>query len=485
MVDVRVISKNVGKALLVSALFMFFSVIVSLYYGMDSAFGPLAISCLITFIVGVFPSIFVGKTAQMSQLDGFVTVVLSWVLSFVFGMLPYVLWGGEFSLINAWFESVSGYTTTGGTILQDIEGLPKSLVFWRSSTHFIGGLGVVVFLLLIMPKASQSRFKLSKLDMSTLSRNGYRSKSLKTVHIMVVVYLGLVICETLLLMLAGMSFFDAINHSFSTVATGGFSTRNNSIAYYDSRLIEFIIIVFMLLSSLHLGSIFFVFSKRSMHPLNNPVTKFFLGSCLLITVLVTFNLLTTGTYTNWIDAFLDALFSVSSQVSTTGFAVADNNLWPVAACVLLLYCSVQCGCSGSTNGGVKSDRIYLMFKSIGWKIKKAVHPTYVSQVKVGNQIVEEDTLGEVLIFILFYLLIMLSSSVLLLLMGVGPEEAFSGPLTCMSNSGPGMGEIGTMGNYDGLPSPAKFLLTLNMLVGRVELFPIFAVILAMFKRNSK
>ena len=239
---------NVGKALLVSALFMFLSMMVSIVNGMDAAFGPLAISFLITFIVGAFPFIFVRKVPSITMTDGYLIIFISWILSFIFGMLPYVLYGGEFSLINSIFESVSGYTTTGFTVVGDVEALPKSLLFWRSSTHFIGGLGVIVFLLLVLPDASPFRLRMTNLELSSLSREGYRYRSSRTVWIISLVYLSIVIVETLLLWAAGMSLFDAINHAFSTVATGGFSTRNAAIGYYDSRLIELIVMFFMTIS---------------------------------------------------------------------------------------------------------------------------------------------------------------------------------------------------------------------------------------------
>ena len=181
--NIKVISTNVGRALLVSALFMFISMLISIGDGMDSAFAPLSISFIITFIAGAFPFIFVRKSEAISLQDGFLIIVLSWVLSFLFGMLPYVMWGGEFSLVNALFESVSGYTTTGSTILTDVESLPRSLLFWRSSTHFIGGLGVVVFLLLIMPNASPFRLRLTNIELSSLSKEGYRTRSVRTVYI--------------------------------------------------------------------------------------------------------------------------------------------------------------------------------------------------------------------------------------------------------------------------------------------------------------
>ena len=230
----KAVSIYVGKALTISALFMFFSIIVSIIDGLDAGFTPLLISLIITLVVGVFPMIFLKGTPALSVRDGYLVIFLAWLLSFLFGMLPYLLYGGEFTVVNAWFESVSGYTTTGSTILTDIESLPRSLLFWRSSTHFIGGLGVIILLLLIIPDSSAFKYRLSSLEVSAISKEGYRFKSGKMVNVMLSVYVGLTVVETLLLCLAGMSFFDALNHSFSTIATGGFSVRNTSIMYYDS-----------------------------------------------------------------------------------------------------------------------------------------------------------------------------------------------------------------------------------------------------------
>lgn len=242
--NLKVISRNVGIALLVSALFMLLSAFVSLREG-DSALGPLLISFTITFTTGIFPFIFVRKTAQISLKDGYMIIFLSWLLSFVFGAMPYALWGGPFTLVNAWFESVSGFTTTGATILADVESLPRSLVFWRASTHFIGGLGVVVFLLLIIPTSSPIRLRLTNMELSSLSRDDYRSRANKTVSIFAWVYLGLCAAAFISYFLAGMSPFDAICHAFSVCAAGGFSTRNLSIGAFDSTLINIITIVFM------------------------------------------------------------------------------------------------------------------------------------------------------------------------------------------------------------------------------------------------
>ena len=251
--NIKVISRNVGYALLVSALFMFLSILVSVANGNDSALAALMISFALTFTVGIFPFIFVRKTTAISLKDGYMIIVLSWLLSFVFGMLPYALWGGPFTIVNAWFESVSGFTTTGASILGDVESLPNSLLFWRSSTHFIGGLGVVIFLLLIIPSSSQMKLRLTNLELSSLSKREYRSGSSRTVYIFTYVYFGMAVASFLMYLLAGMSPFDAINHAMSVTATGGFSTKNLSIGSFNSVPIDLITMFFMLLSSVHLG----------------------------------------------------------------------------------------------------------------------------------------------------------------------------------------------------------------------------------------
>lgn len=482
--NVKVISTNVGKALLVSALFMFISVMISIADGMDSAFGPLSISFIITFIAGAFPLIFVRKTETITLKDGFMIFVLAWVLSFIFGMLPYVLWGGEFSLINAWFESVSGYTTTGSTILNDVESLPKSLLFWRSSTHFIGGLGVIIFLLLIMPEASPFRLRLTNIELSSLSKEGYRYRSGRTVYVIVLVYLGLIVAETLCLMLAGMTAFDAVNHAFSTVATGGFSTKNMSVAYYGSDVIDIIIMVFMLLSSIHFGLLFSAAVTRSLKPLGQPVVRFFLGTALVLSIVVTLALKIDGGYQSWWKAGLDASFQVCSYLSTTGFATADNSAWPLFAGVILMAASIQCGCSGSTTGGLKSDRIYIAFKAIGCHVRKKLYPSSVTQIRAGNHLLKDDVALPIILYIVLYMMLMAVSALLLLLTGIDATEALSGAIASMSNAGPGLGEIGSMANFSLQPVMAKVIYTVDMFLGRVEIYPVFVVLSLIFKRDK-
>ena len=482
--NIKSISSNVGRALLVSALFMFLSLIVSIIDGRDSAFGPLAISFLITLIVGSFPFIFVRKTPPLTLHDGFLTIVLSWLLSFIFGMLPYVLWGGEFTLVNAWFESVSGYTTTGATILTDVEALPRSLLLWRSSTHFIGGLGVVVFLLLIMPDASPYRLKLTNMEMSSLSKEGYRYRSSKVVWVIAMVYIGLNVLTLLSLWIAGMPFFDALNHAFSIVSTGGFSTKNNSIGQFGSGLINAIAIVCMTLSAMHFGLLYSVFATRSLKPLKNTILGYYFGVMAVATLAVAFSLKISGFESSWGQTFFDSFFNVVSYMSSTGLAVNDNSSWPVLPGLILMLTAFHCGCSGSTTGGIKLDRLILAVKGIGAEIKHRIHPYSVSQVKMDGHVLPSDAVSASMMYIVLYLVIAFFSVLVLLLSGSQPLEAFSGVFSSIGCVGPGLGSIGSLGNFSAQPVVSKLVLSLDMFLGRIEIFPFLIVVSMIFQRRK-
>ena len=482
--NVKAISVNVGKALLVSALFMFLSLIVSIAYGRDAAFGPLLISFIITLLVGAFPFIFVKGIQTLSLKDGFMTIVLSWLLSFIFGMLPYVLYGGEFTLINAWFESVSGFTTTGSTILNDIEALPKSLLFWRSSTHYIGGLGVVVFLLLVIPEASPYRLKLTNMEMSSLSKEGYRYKSSKVVRVITTVYASLTITSLIALWAAGMPFFDAVNHAFSIAATGGFSTRNLSIGAYDSDLINLVVLFFMAVCAMHFGLVYAVFATGSFKPLKNSVVKYYFGSIAVMSLVIMFSLMAKGGYESFGDALMDSCFTVVSYMSTAGFAICDNSTWPWLAGVVLLLASFQCGCAGSTTGGIKVDRIIIAFKAVSNEIRHRLHPTSVSHARLSGQHLADDTVSAVLMYIVIYFIVIFVSILAVILCGSEATEAVSGVIASVGSVGPGLGELGCMDNYSAQPAMAKFIYTFDMFLGRVEIYPVLVVVSMIFRRGK-
>lgn len=481
--NVRSISTNVGKALLVSAFFMFISIIISVVNGLDSAFTPLLISFIITLLVGSFPFIFVKKAAPLTMKDGFITIVVAWVLSFVFGMLPYVLWGGEFTLMNAWFESVSGYTTTGATILNDIEALPDSLLFWRSSTHYIGGLGVVVFLLLVMPDASPYRLKLTNMEMSSLSKEGYKYRSSKVIRVIVTVYVGLTLTATLSLWAAGMPFFDAVNHGFSIAATGGFSTKNLSIGYFNSDVINIVAMIFMTVCAMHFGLIYAVFATRSLKPLNNTVVKYYISSIIVVSLVIMFSLISQGGYESWGRAWLDASFTVVSYMTTTGFATCDNSTWPFIAGVMLMLVAVQCGCSGSTTGGLKVDRIVISLKSISSEIRKRLHPSAVSQVSMSGHKMADSAVSSVFLYIVVYVMVIIVSIFIVTLCGSEPVEAISGVISSLGSVGPGLGDVASLDNYSLQPELSKFVYTVDMFLGRIEIFPVLVVTAMIFKRG--
>jgi trk system potassium uptake protein TrkH len=417
--------------------------------------------------------------------DGYVTIILAWILSFIFGMLPYVLWGGEFTMVNAWFESVSGYTTTGSTILNDIEALPKSLIFWRSSTHFIGGLGVVVFLLLVMPEASPYRLKLTNMELSSLSKEGYRYKSTKTIAVITKVYVALTLVFFFSLWAAGMSSFDALNHAFSLAATGGFSSRNLSIGYFQSDLINILVLIFMAVAALHFGLIYAVFITRSLRPMNNTVVKYYFGSILVMSVMIMLSLRFEGGYTSWGKAAMDSTFTVVSYMSTTGFSICDNSVWPWLAGLVLIFASFQCGCSGSTTGGLKVDRILISFKAITNEVHRRLHPSAVSQVRLSGHHLPDNAVYSVMMYIVVYFVVIFLSIIGVLMCGAEIPEAVSGVIASVGSVGPGLADVGSMDNYSLQPAMAKFIYSIDMFLGRVEIFPVLVVLSLMFKRNRQ
>lgn len=481
----KVISRNVGYALLVSALFMFLSIIVSIVNGNDSALAALIISFTITFISGIFPFIFVRRTSAISLKEGYIIITLSWLLSFVFGMLPYALWGGPFSLDNAWFESVSGFTTTGATILSDIEALPKSLLFWRSSTHFIGGLGVVVFLLLIIPDSSPMRLRLTNMELSSLSKSGYSSRANRTVYIFAYVYLGLCAVAFASYALAGMPLFDALCHAMSVCAAGGFSTRNLSIAAFDSRMIEFLTMVFMILASLHYGLIFLAVVKRSLRPLANPVIKFYLMCLAIVSVCLAVSLRATGSVENFGTALWQGTFQTISIASTTGFAVADNADWPLLPSMFVMFMAVMCGCAGSTTGGIKADRVLIFFKTIGRQVGMSLHPSSVNEVRIGSRVLHTDDVAPHVLYITLYAMLLAFSVLLSMLFGVSDQSSFAASISSLGNVGPAIGDLGMFGNFDGVPAAAKIVYTIDMFLGRVEIYPVLAVFAMIFDRRRR
>lgn len=464
----NIVLRYIGMVLLLNAAFMFVSLIISVLNHFDTGFYPMLLSFLLTTTLGAFPLIFVERGDTLNTKESYVIVVGAWLLSCFAGAFPYILWGHEFTLANTWFESVSGYTTTGATILNDVEALPRSLLFWRSTTHWLGGVGVVMFALLILP--SMGRAKLSSVELSSIAKDNYKYRTQKVIQILLFVYVGITIAETICLKIAGMTWFDAVNHAFSTVATGGFSTRNMSVAYYNSVGIEMIILFFMAISGLHFGLIFSTLAGKSNNIFRSEVSRYYIGGLILVSIALAISLLDSGIYPDFITALRYSSFQTASIATTSGFATADTNLWTPLAIILLTFMMIQCACAGSTCGGIKCDRMLLSFKMLRSKILQQQHPNAIIRIKLNNITQEPEVVNLAMIFIVVYLMFAFIGTVICTIAGVDLLTSFSLIISCMGNVGPGFGGVSSFNNYSALPDFVKYLSSLFMLLGRLEIF---------------
>ncbi len=479
----KLISKYVGMALSFESAIMFMSVLVSALNGADSSFSALLISSLVTLMVGLFPLIFVRSSEDISLKDGFAITSLSWLLTCIFGTFPYLLWGEEFSIVNAWFESVSGFTTTGSTILSDVEALPAGLLFYRSASHFLGGLGVVAFMLIVLPAMSTFRMKMFKMEISSLSKDNYRFKTRNSLKVIISVYMGIFVTTFISLMLAGMPAFDALNHSMSITATGGFSIKNTSVAAYGSLSIELVSMIFMLISGLHFGLVYAMVVKRSGRIFRNPVIRFYILVLAISTVTISINLIAAGgNVVSWGDSFRKAAFQVISVSTSSGFATADTSVWPAFSILVLILLSVMGACAGSTTGGLKADRVWIFIKSLKVQVNRQLHPNAVIPIRVGNQIIDSDASVSVTVYIALYLLIAMLSALALSATGMNLQDSFTSSIASIGNIGPAFGHYGSMANYGQCSGLAKIILTVEMLLGRVEIYPL--LLMSVFFKNK-
>jgi trk system potassium uptake protein TrkH len=385
-------------------------------------------------------------------------------------MFPYLIWGGEFTLINAWFESVSGFTTTGASILNDIEFLPHGLLFWRASSAWIGGIGVVMFALVVLPSMGRSRQMLYNVELSTIAKDNFHYRSKVIIRILSSVYIGLTIITTLLLKYSGMRWFDAVTHAMSACSTCGFSTKNASMAFFDSPMIEIIMMVAMTLASIHFGILYATITRRRNNIFRSEVVRTFIGMLTIISIVIAVSLYSNGTYDSLSEALRHAAFQVVSVTTTSGFATADTNTWSSLAIVLLVFCSVVCGCAGSTSGGMKVDRVLMAFKVIRNRMKVQQHPNAIIRTKVDGSVQDDSILSLVMSFIVAYIALVLIGTILYTTFGTDLMTGFTASIACISNVGPGFGDVGSMNNFSELPAVLKFGSTVLMLVGRLEIF---------------
>lgn len=466
----HVVIRYIGMVLVFLALFMLASAGVSLLNDQDSAFYPLLLSSFLTAILGIFPLIFVERVEEIKTKEGYAIVVGSWLVACVVGMIPYLIWGGEFTIVNAWFESVSGFTTTGASILNDIEFLPRGMLFWRSATTWIGGIGVVMFALVILPLLGRSRQLLYNVELSTIAKDNFHYRSREIMRILVFVYVGLTVVTTLLLKLSGMCWFDAATHAMSACGTSGFSTKNASVAFFDSPMIELVMMGAMAVSGIHFGILYATITGRRNNIFRSEVVRAYIGMMLVCSLVIAASLYSESIYPTFVESLRHASFQVVSLTTTSGFATANTNLWTPLAIILLVFCSIICGCAGSTSGGMKVDRLVLALKVIRNRIKLQQHPNAVISTKTDGMVQPDSVLTLVLTFIVAYLILALMGTIVYAMFGCDIMTSLTASISCISNVGPGFGEIGSFDNYADLPLILKLNSTVLMLVGRLEIF---------------
>ena len=465
-----VVIRYIGIVLLVLAVFMLASAGISYANNVDSAYSPLVMSSLLTLLMGVFPLIFVPRTDRISQKEGYCIVVGSWLVASVVGMFPYLMWGGEFTLVNAWFESVSGFTTTGASILNDIEALPRGLQFWRMSSCWIGGVGVVMFALVILPSIGKSKMMLSNVELSSLAKENFNYRTQTVVRIILSIYVGLTLTTIFALKMVGMNWFDALCHAMSACSTCGFSNKNLSVGYFNSPSIEFVMIVAMLISGMHFGLIYATLTRKQNNIFRSEITRCYMAMFAISSVLIAISLWGSHIYSTALSSLRHAAFQTASMMTTSGFTTADCNTWTPFAILILMFCSLICGCAGSTSGGLKVDRLVLAMKMLRNKLQAQQHPNAIMRIKVDGYAQDQDMLNTVMIYIVAFMMLVLGGTFITTLFGCDLMTGFSATLACVSNVGPGFGEVGTMDNYSALPAVLRITMSLLMLFGRLEIF---------------
>ena len=471
---------------------MLLSAAWSFYYEEPDLEG-LLMSSGITVAVSLPVWILTRRKVTLSVKDGFAVVTLAWFTIAIFSSLPFILTGTIPNLTDAFFESMSGITTTGASILGNpatmphlangIESLGKGVLFWRSFIQWIGGMGIIVFSIAILPLLGVGGVQLFKVEVPGPVPDKLKPRVQETAKSLWLVYLGVTAVEVILLMFGGMTFFDALCHSFTTMATGGFSTKNTSISHFNSAYVEYVIILFMFLAGVNFALHWKIITNpKRLSYFRDGEFKFYGLMVLLVTVFLAARIaLNVEDLSHKI--IRDSLFQVVSILTTTGFSTADYLLWgPFAQLSLLLLMFVG-GCAGSTSGGMKIGRIMVVIKYSLSEIKRLLHPRAVIPVRIGRQMISEEVIRNTLGFVLFYVSIFVTVSVILTVLGLDLESAFGATAASIGNIGPGLGSVGPVANYAHLPALAKWLLTFCMLLGRLEIFTVMVFLNTFFSRR--
>jgi len=480
----RYILSVVGILILFLGLTMIFPLFWGMYYG-DQSVVPLLKSMGITILSGfiLFISFRRSKAELITQREGMAIVAIGWTAAGLFGALPFYLSGGEFgSFVNAFFESVSGFTTTGSSILTDIEAVSKGLLFWRSLIQWLGGMGIIVLSVAILPFLGVGGMQLYKAEVPSPVPDKLKPRIRDTAMILWKVYAIISLAELILLMVGGMSFFDSLCHTFTTMPTGGFSPKSASIAHYDSVYFDAIFIVFMLFAGLNFSLHYQFLKGDTLAFWRDPECRVFIATVLVLILVVTFDI-HGSIYKSITSAFRYSSFQVMSIITTTGYATADYGQWPAMSQFILLLCMFFGASAGSTGGGVKCLRVMLCFKHCYKELFSLIHPRGVMQIKIGGKPVPDDVMRSVLGFLALYVGLFAFSTVVLSGMNVDLVTSIGAVAATLGNIGPGLGLVGPVNNYAHMPYLGKWLLTWCMLLGRLEIFTVIILIVPEFWRK--
>ena len=467
-VSYRFVAYLIGLLLAFESILLLACCCVSMIYGESDLMSFVVSFALCLSVSAILVVYGRRRKCTMSRNEGYIVVALSWVFFSVFGMVPY-LWGGFIpNITDAFFETMSGFTTTGATILDNIESMPHGILFWRSLTQWIGGLGIVCFTIVLLPGFGASSQMLYLSEATGVTHNKLYPKTRVMARYIFMVYILLTAVESALLMAGGMGLFDALCHSMTTTATGGFSTKQESIAYWHSPYMEYVVSIFMLLSAINF-SLYIVAFKSKWKKLREFVElKWFACSVGLLTLIISAVLFLNNGYSAE-EAFRKSLFQVATCHTSCGFATDDYNLWPPFTWMLLIFAMLSGGCTGSTSGGVKNLRLIIIANCIRNQFRQILHPRAVLPVKVGG-LFDNKLLTTVLVFFAAYLSVAFIGWTLLMAFGVGFTEAMSTVISSMGNVGPGLGSFGPAFSWAALPDAAKWILSSLMLIGRLEIF---------------
>jgi len=470
-----------GAIIAAVGLFMFPALLCALYYA-DSGVVPLLGSMLAVTSLGLilFASWRKHAPATVTSREAILVVALCWCSAGLFGALPFYFSGVFATFTDAFFESVSGFTTTGASVLTDIEAVPASLLLWRSMTQWVGGMGIIVLSVAVLPILGVGGMHLYRAEFSGGKQERIKPRVRAAALSLWKVYLLFSVLLVVLLLLGGMSFFDAVCHTMATIATGGYSTKNLSMGHYQSAYLHLVVTVFMFLGAVNFALHYQALRGRPLALWRNSEARFFLILVLATTVLIAVDLWAARIYHSIPEALLYSAFNLVSIITTTGYATADFEAWPALAKGVLLLAMFVGGCAGSTAGGVKCMRIQLLFRHVVRECFRAIHPHAVVRIKMGGKSVDENTLVSVWGFLGLFAVLYLGMSLLLAAMGLDMATAFSASIAAMGNIGPGLGSVGPSENFAHLPMAAKWLLSWGMLLGRLELYAMIIILMPAF-----